>query len=108
MSLWQLFKQAGIVGWPLGLCSVLALGIILERFYTLARLRALEERGYRVLKLALEEGNRGMLQNAEIAAAPVTRVLNSLAATSGNDDLTFQESTDLALSQQRLRLRRYL
>ena len=104
----ELFTKAGWVAYPLGICSVLALGIILERFYTLSRLTMLEERAYDVLRSALHRGDLGALRDAQIAAAPVTAVMDPLTELRGASEESIMQAADIALSMQRLRLRRYL
>ena len=101
----ELFREAGWVAYPLGLCSVLALGIILERFYTLARLRQLEDRAFEALQAA-----QGVapLTDPALEAAPVARVMDALRPLQGASEEMILQATDLALSLQRLRLRRYL
>ncbi len=104
----ELFRHAGLVAWPLGIFSVLGLAIILERFFTLSRLRALEDRAFMMLQLALEKEDDGMLRDRQIQAAPVTQIVNQLAPLRGTSEESIQSAADIALSLQRLRLRRYL
>src|SRR5258706_16342981 len=104
----QLFKQAGVVAWPLGLCSILALAIILERLFTLSRLRRLEERAFMMLQLALEKHDDDMISDPQIADAPVTQVVGAVAPLRGQSHDSIEQNAEIALSQQRLRLRRYL
>ena len=106
--MFELFREAGWVAYPLGVCSVLVLGIILERFYTLARMKQLEDRAFTALQGTLRAGDDAALRNPEIAAAPVTRVMESLTPLRGSSEETIQQAADIALSLQRLRLRRYL
>lgn len=104
----ELFKNAGPVAWPLGLCSVIAVAIVLERIYTLWQLKGLEDRAFMILQLALEKGDDAMLRDPQIAAAPVTQVINSLSEMRGASIASLQEAASISLSLQRLRLRRYL
>ena len=104
----ELFKNAGWVAWPLGACSVLVVAILLERLYTLTRLRQIEDRAFMMLQLALEKGDDGMLRDPQIAPAPVTQVIHSLSELRGASDEAIQHAAEIALSMQRLRLRRYL
>lgn len=104
----ELFMRAGWVAWPLGICSILALGIVLERLVTLARLRQLEERAFMVLQLALEKDDEAMLRDPQIAAAPITQIVTTLTTLRGATLESLQQTADIALSLQRLRLRRYL
>ena len=50
--LYDLFKSSDkVASWPLLFCSIRALGIILERLYTLNRLKGLEDSAFEVLHL---------------------------------------------------------
>ncbi len=104
----QLFQQAGWVAYPLGLCSVLALGIILERLFTLTRLRQLEDRAFAALQASGGDAEEAARREPEIATAPSTRILDSLRPLSGASPEMIQQAAEIALSLQRLRLRRYL
>ncbi|MCS6776902.1 MAG: MotA/TolQ/ExbB proton channel family protein [Chloroherpetonaceae bacterium] len=104
----DLFKQAGWVAWPLGFFSVLGLGIILERLFTLGRLRQLEERAFMMLQLALEKEDAAMRQDPQIAPAPVTQVINALVDMKGASEEALQQAAEVAIAMQRQRLRRYL
>jgi biopolymer transport protein ExbB len=104
----ELFTQAGWVAWPLGLCSVLALGIILERFYTLGRLRQVEDHAFQTLQMTLAKGNGPGVWSQDIAAAPVAQILDSLSEMRGASEEAIQHAAEISLSMQRLRLRRYL
>jgi biopolymer transport protein ExbB len=104
----ELFLRAGWVAWPLGFCSVLALGVILERLFTLARLKQLEERAFMILQIALERRDDEMLRDPQVAGAPVTHVMASLSELRGAHPDSIQRAAEVALALQRLRLRRYL
>jgi biopolymer transport protein ExbB len=104
----ELFQRAGWVAWPLGLFSILALGILLERLFTLSRIRQLEDRAYMMLQLGLEKQDEGILRDPQIAAAPVTQVVNTLAGMNGAREDEVQQVSEIAVAEQRLRLRRYL
>jgi biopolymer transport protein ExbB len=104
----ELFLHAGWVAYPLGICSVLALGIILERLYTLTRLRQVEDRAFMVLQLAMEKGDDEMTGDPAVAGAPVAQVMSSLTELRGAREEAIYQASEIALSLQRLRLRRYL
>ena len=106
--MFELFKHAGWVAWPLGLFSVLALGIILERFFTMTRLRQLEERAFMMLQLALENEDDDMVRDVNIAAAPCAQIMSSLTPLRGASAQAIEQTAEIALNMQRLRLRRYL
>lgn len=104
----DLFRHAGISAWPLGLCSILAGGVILERLYTLSRLRTLEERAFMMLQLGFEKNDDAMIADQKIAPAPVATVMSHLVKLRGANEDAILQASDLALAMQRLRLRRYL
>jgi biopolymer transport protein ExbB len=113
--MWDLFRHAGWVAWPLAFCSVLALGVFLERLFTLFWLAQQEDRAFVALKLAMEQaGKRGdgadesLLRDPQLAAAPVTQVLLTLQPLQGAHIDAIQTAADVAVAMQRLRLRRYL
>ncbi len=104
----DLFNRAGMVRWPLAICSVLSMAVILERLFTLFRLRVLEDRAFAQLQLGYEKQDDAALRDPRIAAAPVTQVMALLAPLRGATEDAVQQAADLAVAQQRLRLRRYL
>jgi biopolymer transport protein ExbB len=104
----ELFRNAGWVAWPLGFFSILALAIFLERLFTLIRLKHVEDRAFMMLQLALEKDDVAMRRDPQIAAAPVTQIVNTLADMRGASYDALQQAADVTLLQQRLRLRRYL
>ncbi len=104
----KLFHDAGWVAWPLGLFSILALGIILERLFTLSRLRSIEDKAFLVLQTALEKPDGVVPSDPTVAAAPVTQIITSISPLRGATEDALQTAADIALGIQRLRLRRYL
>jgi biopolymer transport protein ExbB len=104
----ELVTKAGYVGWPLVICSIIALTIVLERLWTLGRLKTLEERAFLVLQMALEKGDTSALRDPAIAAAPVTVVLETLTEMRGASEDSLQRAAEIAISMQRMRLRRAL
>src|SRR5437016_3158671 len=81
---------------------------MLERIVTLARLKQLEERAFMMLQLALEKEDDDMAQDSQIVAAPVSQIISVLTPLRGASENAIQNAADVALSLQRLRLRRYL
>src|SRR6185436_7298491 len=104
----ELFMHAGWVAYPLGICSILALGIILERFYSLNRIKQREDVAFMVLQMAMEKGDMSARHDEQITSAPVTSVLASLTELRGTSRDAMQHAAEIGLSMQRLRMRRYL
>lgn len=108
--MWDLFRNAGWAAYPLGLCSVIAVAIVLERLYTLGRLRRLETEAFTSLLSHFEQA--GHLEIGEVsrarADAPSVQVLQAVAPVQGAGPEARSQAADIALSQQRLRLRRFL
>lgn len=104
----SLFNNAGIVRYPLLICSILAVAIILERFWTLAMLRKLEDDTFESLKAALASGRSEAFSSPEFAGAPVVQILHSLSPLRGESEDTIATAADIALALQRMRLRRFL
>jgi biopolymer transport protein ExbB len=104
----DLFKNAGWVAWPLALCSILAVAVMLERLVTMARLKLLEERAFMILQIAVDKGDDGMLRDSQIAAAPVTQIMSTLAEMRGASREAIENAAGISLALQRVRLRRYL
>lgn len=104
--MFDLFKHAGVVAWPLGIASILALGIILERLYTLSRLARLEELA--AASLAAGTPLPGSVIDPAISKAPVSRIADSLDQVRGAHPDMVTQTGEIAIGLQRLRLRRYL
>ena len=104
----SLFDNAGIVRYPLLICSILAVAIILERFWTLAMLRKLEDDTFEHLKAALVSGRSEAFSSAEVAGAPFVQILHSLSPLRGESEDTIATAADIALALQRLRLRKFM
>jgi biopolymer transport protein ExbB/TolQ len=103
----ELFQRGGFAAYPLAVCSVLAVGIMLERLYTLGRLKRAEAKAFQYLKGVFASGHEPNLGNREIVGAPITEVLHAVGRI-GNEEGSSQSAVEIALAGQRLRLRRYL
>ena len=104
----QLFRDAGVVAYPLAVFSIIALGIILERFYTLWRLGEAENRAFAALQESLKRGDFAPVHDPEMAATPVARLIEALAPLQGEHPETLIQASEIGLSLKRLRLRRNL
>src|SRR5437588_5704579 len=108
MHLLELFQRAGISAWPLGLCAILSIGIMIERMITLSRIKQAEDRAFLLLQAGIGQEDRGLLEDPVISAAPVGQIVQHLRRLKGATGKALFEATDIALSIQRLRLRRFL
>ena len=106
--LWELFDKSDFVKYPLGLFSILALAIFIERLFTLARLKMLEDKAFITLQLALEKRDGSVINDPQIAAAPVSQIMHTLLPMRGVSFEALQQAADVAVMIQRMRLRRYL
>jgi len=104
----DLFKHAGWVAWPLGVCSVLAIAIVLERIFMLIRLMSMEKAAAAKLETALANGNLDALNDSTIAAAPVTVILKSIVPMRHTSEEAIDRMEEIGIAMQRGRLRRYL
>src|SRR5260221_1804424 len=105
--LYELFKSSDrVASWPLLFCSILALGIILERLYTLNRLKGLEDSAFEVLRSSLEKGEEYPKNALGVAGAPIAQIMDTLLALRGATDDSIQQAAEIALSMQRMRFRR--
>src|SRR5438105_4249528 len=107
-NMFELFSRAGISAWPLGLCAILAAGILIERTITLSRLKQLEDRAFMMLQLSLENGGPNNLVDSSLADAPISQIVSHLKTLQGAGEEDLLTAADIALSMQRLRLRKYL
>jgi biopolymer transport protein ExbB len=111
----DLFRHAGWVAWPLGFYAVLALGVVLERLFTLTWLANKEELAFGIIEATLgqsikrgEKPDEAILRDSRVAAAPISQVLLTLYPLRGSSNDAIQQVADMAVGMQRLRLRRYL
>lgn len=76
MSLWQLFLLGGFVMWPILLCSVIGIYIILERFLVLRKARANVNQFMLNLKVLLRKNDiRNAIDLCDSIKVPVSRIL---------------------------------
>lgn len=106
--MFDLFRRAGVVAWPLALCSILAVAIVLERLYVLAQLRRQERLALQCLRSAGPGGLRQALAEAAIASSPLAVVVAYLLAMGPGAGGDLHEAGYIAIALQRHRLRRYL
>ena len=67
-----------------------------------------EDQAFLALQSALEKRGEGVFNDPQIAAAPVTQVMNTLMTLRGASFEALQQAAEIAVAMQRQRLRRYL
>jgi biopolymer transport protein ExbB len=107
-NLIELLHKARIVAWPLGICSVLALAIVLERIFVLWWIRQREDNAFAVIQSTLEKGGDYKLGDDSVAGAPVAQIMDTLASLRGATEDALWQMSEIALSLQRIRLRRFM
>ena len=103
----ELFHKAGWVAWPLGVFSVVAMGIVLERLFTLARIARREDEAFAALKKSLGSGS-GLPVESELSDAPVMVIMTTVLNVRYASSESIRQTSEIAIAMQRLRLRRYL
>lgn len=105
----DVIAQGGFILWPLGLYSLLAVAVMLERFFTLRRLRAAEDREYLSLRSDLALGKlHDALQQCESSQAPIAPVLRAGLYHSNGSYEEVRDAMQSALSLQVHQLQKYL
>ncbi len=104
----ELFTKAGWVAWPLGVCSLAVLAVVLERIWSLMRIARTEHVAFERLVFSVQNGKPARLDDPELAPSPIAGVLDSVVHLRGQPGDLIRESVDLALASQRLRFRRFL
>ena len=99
MKLLEVFVSGGVLMLPIGLCSVVAFGIIVERMHALSRSRVLPKG---VLRKALDAvASQG---HAELGKSELARVLDCGLAVAAKGPAQMREILEEALEAATLRL----
>ncbi len=74
--MWSYFLRGGIMMWPLLVCSILAVGIIINRGWVFYKARVNEERLMKVIRRSLKEGKvKEAVSLCQSTPGPVAKVL---------------------------------
>jgi len=78
MSLWQLFLAGGPVMWPILLCSVFALAIVLEKFWHLHKI-SIDTQVFlsKILEKMKHHDTKEALQICDSASSPIANILKA-------------------------------
>src|SRR4051812_9016978 len=107
-SLIDLLQKARLVAWPLGLCSILAVAIVLERLFMLWWIKKREDEAFEVLQASMQKGADYRPGNPAIAGAPLAIIMDTLSSLRGATEEAMWNASEIALSLQRVRLRRWM
>lgn len=78
MTLWELIKQGGVALYPLGLCSVLIIAVVLERLFTYSRLGSASQEMLRRIEGMLAAGDwMGALRVLDTVSNPFARLVKA-------------------------------
>lgn len=109
MAILGIIQKGGPVMWPLILCSVVALAISIERFYSLKRANTDPNKLMNKVKDALAKGDRGVATGyCEATPGPVARVLATAIDLIGLDPDEIKEGVNEAYLTESPRLERGL
>ena len=108
LNLLDLLVKAKLVAWPLGLCSILAVAIVLERLFVLWWIRQREDTAFAIIQSWLEKGGDYKPGDPAVAGAPVASIMDTLASLRGATEDALWQASEIALSLQRMRLRRFM
>jgi len=107
-NLIDLLIKARLVAWPLGICSVLAVAIVLERVFMLWWIRKREDEAFLHIQSSLSRGEDYKPGDPAHAGAPVSQIMDILVSLRGATEDAMWQASEIALSLQRVRLRRFM
>jgi biopolymer transport protein ExbB/TolQ len=107
-NLIDLLYKAKFVAWPLGACSILAVAIVLERLFSLWKIRQQEDSAFAIIRPAVENGADYRADDPAVAGAPITHIMDTLSSLRGATEESLWQAAEIALSLQRMRLRRFM
>ena len=103
----ELLKQGGVVMYPLGLCSLLTVGILLERLWHFVRAdRDPREVLARSREAAAKAGNPK--PRWQDAPAPAERVVGAALEMQGSPRHVIEDHVQVAVAEENLRLGKHL
>jgi len=103
----ELLKQGGVVMYPLGLCSLLTVGILLERLWHFVRAdRDPREVLARSREAAAKSGNPK--PRWRDAPAPAERVVGAALEMQGSPRQAIEDHVQVAVAEENLRLGKHL
>ena len=109
MGMWEIMQKGGLVMWPIALCSVVAVVIIIERLFYFRRIRVDEQKLINRLKSALAKGHHDeALAICESSPSPVSNLMRVGIEHRDDEPAMLRESVLDAANMEIPRLERFL
>ncbi len=116
--MWELLKQGGVVMYPLGVCSLITIGIFIERLWRFSRADRSPQQVLARAERVLASGGQQVLARAERvlasggawpdAPAPAERVAGAALEKAGAPRTAVENHMQAALAAEGLRLSAHL
>lgn len=105
--LWELIELGGWLMWPILLCSVLSVAVVIERFMAFHRAR-IDTRAFleRILRLVNESRNSEAVDLCRLTPGPVSRILEVGILLIGHSKATISDAMEEAATLEMSRLER--
>ena len=109
MGMWEIMQKGGLVMWPIALCSVVAVVIIVERLIYFRRIRVDEQKLINRLKSALAKGHHDeALAICESNPSPISNLMRVGIEHRDDEPSMLRESILDAANMEIPRLERFL
>ena len=109
MGMWEIMQKGGLVMWPIALCSVVAVVIIVERLIYFRRIRVDEKRMIERMRSALAKGHHDeALAICESSPSPVSNLMRVGIEHRDDEPAMLRESILDAANMEIPRLERFL
>lgn len=106
---YELIGKGGVVMWPIFICSIIALAIALERFYTLRHIAVVAREFLDLVRGALRENRiQEALQTCDATHAPIARVVKAGLVKHNRSKDDIREAIEDSGRLEVPRLERYL
>jgi biopolymer transport protein ExbB len=108
-SLIELFQKGGPIMWPILICSILALGITIERWLSLARSDVDVRQFLSQLQSRIQDRNlAGIQQFCDQTPGPLSRIAKQVLPQYGRPRSEIREALEEAIDQEAPDLSRYI
>jgi biopolymer transport protein ExbB len=109
VGMWEIMQKGGLVMWPIALCSVVAVIIIVERLIYFRHIRVDEQRLINRLKSTLAKGHHDeALAICESTPSPISNLMRVGIEHRDDDPVLLRESILDAANMEIPRLERFL